>query len=372
MLQSPTSGGGASSAALKKATLARKTAKEKKFGAADIAKGLSNPYIQGAAQGTDIAAGESVASSAKNVVTGKATPMDALNLGLAATSFVGLGAPAASKALASKALASAVKKPAVAARIPASRVQDIMTSGGLKNVFDASRAAGWGAGDDAAAYLSQRKFIEQQALGIPETASAAERPIYGYLYKPGLPVLPGNSEIANASKILSRNNPGVQSYGDFTAVMKNVPQNSTYTLGDTFRSWTGGRANQLGTDMANPNALSGLTNKQIPYVEAQLPQEAGAISNMKLLAPDVMSMKGTRDWLKANNIDVPVGLNLQEVLANPAANLKQLGNLTAAKKAELVKTLMRSPQYQKLRNSLYGKKVIAGEDPFATPVNPFE
>lgn len=353
----------------------RKAAQSKKFGAADIAKGLANPYIQGAAQGSDIAGGQAIAGSVKNVASGKGNVGDALNIGLAATALGGIPAgkiaSVASKALANKAFSSAVKNPSVAARIPASRLPEIVNSGGLKNVFDASRAAGWGAGDDAAAYLNQRKFVENQAFGIPETATAAQRPIYGYLYKPGLPVLPGNSELANTSKILSRNNPGAAGYGDLTAVVKNVPKGSTYTVGDSFRSWTGGRAEQLGADVTKSMpSLKGMTNKQVSYVEAQLPQSAGTIDNLKLLAPDIASMKATKDWLKLNDIKIPVGLNVQEVLANPGTNLKQLKNIVGAKKAELLRNFNRSPQAQVLR-SAFGNKAPAGVDPFAVPADPF-
>lgn len=69
--------------------------KNKRFGLEDIAKGLTNTTIQGAANNTDIAGGFAIAESGQDVAKGKGDFLDYFTLGTAALGFVPIAGKAA-------------------------------------------------------------------------------------------------------------------------------------------------------------------------------------------------------------------------------------------------------------------------------------
>lgn len=181
-------------ASAKHAAVAKKNAP--KFGINEIASGLANPSIQGAGQGTDIAGGKQLADSVMNVGAGKANVWDVLNIGLAATAFAGLGAPAVAKGAkiaaegvksASKAAApvaarklalNALKNPQIAMQLGPDAATSAIKSGEFKNVFQLGEDVG------QLPITAAHRVQSEKMMGIPISATGAERPKYGLLTSP--------------------------------------------------------------------------------------------------------------------------------------------------------------------------------------------
>ena len=250
---------------------------KKRFGLSDIAAGLSNPMIQGGANGTDVMGGFKTAQSYMNVASGKGDFWDWLTAiaspfalaGFGGASKIGmfgkLGNSAKTTSKTSLGFSdyipglmkqSAKKNNPIAIRARSQNFINQLKSGDLnyRNKFETEGMPGTQQyGDD----LSRLK-AEQNVFGIPFDAPGSQRPIYGAVVNPHMPMtkrsIKASSDMSTAKSIWKNMYGNILSdkldrYGDISLLLKDsVKKRSTFTLGDTF----------------SPQNLSDIGNRTVP------------------------------------------------------------------------------------------------------------
>ena len=148
-------------------------------------------YVPGVNPGAVMEANDLV-SSGSNIFKGKGGALDYLTVGLAPLAFTGYGAvkaaPAVAKgvkgaaraadsAIATKVVGNALKNPRVSVAMTPSGIENSIRSGAVKNMLqleeegvEVLRKPG---------YMEERLWIEEQVLGIPQSAPGSARPTYG-------------------------------------------------------------------------------------------------------------------------------------------------------------------------------------------------
>jgi len=251
---------------------------------------------------------------------------------------------AAAKTAAQLAIAS-TKRGNVAVRFPSDKAADIVQSGGLTNAFETIRRSGLRDAEDVTSdaykeYLAPRIRAEQEVLGIPENATATQRPVYGFNYLPGLPVIKSDGPIGLTSQALSLSNPGVRSYGDVTGLLKsNASKDATFTIGDSFTK----DIKAFGLSKLDKNAKSAVADAAAKskiesyrsideYIGENMDQYKESYKVYKdMFRPEDAWITGEStpktwdDWLAASKKDFFTG----EQLAAPVKNSSSIGYIEA-------------------------------------------
>lgn len=145
-----------------------------------------------------------------------------------------VAAAAAPGVAAAKLAVASTKRGNVAVRFPSSRAGEIAESGGLTNAFETIRRPGLSE-TEYMDYLAPRIRAEQEVLGIAPTTPAAQRPVYGFNYLPGVPAIKGSGPLQLTSQAISKSNPSTKMYGDVTGLLKRgASKDATFTIGDSF------------------------------------------------------------------------------------------------------------------------------------------
>lgn len=243
-------------------------------------------------------------------------------------------APAAAKAvdeaLARKILQNAIAQRKVAVAMTPSGAEGTIRSGGMKNIFELDDVAASRPGT----YLGERRLVEENLLGIPQSAPAAARPTYGALAGPMLPQpiaqrLPGVT--GQAIRVLDpRFNKVLSKYGytlgsntsEVTPALLATTRpgiEGTATIADSFldpaRAYSltnKADAQQLSDDVfelisrnarnkyGGENQLALGSSQTYPYLEVQMAPGQGALSNISKMQVPV---NATRSSPYGNNPD---------------------------------------------------------------------
>jgi TP901 family phage tail tape measure protein len=279
------------------------TPKKQRFGLDAIAAALTNPIIQGGANGTDVMGGFATAESYMNVASGKGGFFDYLTAILTPFALAGFGGASKIATLGklsklknqqstpigfSKYIPGimqnfAKKNNPIAVRARSKDFINQLNSGDFnyRNIFESQGIAGM---DSQSAM--QRLKAEQNVFGIPFDASGSARPIYGSVINPNMPMthrsLTASSDLATA-KFLWKNIYGnvtskhLDRYGDMSLLLKeSVKKRSTFTLGDTF----------------SPQNLTDVGTRTIPA-------KFGTRSNSKLANATSSNWQSSYDFIEA-------------------------------------------------------------------------
>lgn len=244
------------------------------------------------------------------LVGGNALGFAAKSAGNAITA--GTRALGASEPLAKGLALRAITKPKnVAIGFPAENIKGIASSGGFRSGLEVgvpqSRqelARGFNVNPQ------YREIAEQRALGIPISAPASQRPVYGILTAKKLPLpVPKGSLVDEMQTALSPSNKTIGQYGGAVAVLKpGAAKGATATVGDSAGAFMGAN-----TKIAAP--LEDMSMRQFAkagggqlvggfkgarnvadYIETQITPAKATLDNVaKIIAPD----KTTQDIIKS-------------------------------------------------------------------------
>jgi hypothetical protein len=276
-------------------------------------------------------------------VSGADLANSALTIGLNSLPFgAGGGAakavPAADKALARLLATRVLKKPNVSVRFPSNISNDLVNSGRFKNSMELGIDSGLGVITPQA-----RLQAENLAYGIPLSASAADRPIYGMLTAnrqiPSTSLLPETAKLSQATRPAHAST----SYGDAVAVFKNP--SGKFSGGDSF-STNPGQSSNLGQVPAkfadNPamafrsdadryvtgvdDAYRAATRERPQALEAVVPAKDASISNVDYFLVDSKAKKNALEiLLKKQGYSTKV--RLDKKMNEPLTNKFSLPNL---------------------------------------------
>ena len=294
----------------------------------------------GATQGKDLV------QSGINIGQGKGSAGDYLTVGLAPLALAGFGAggaaakgvSAADNALARLLATRVLKNPNVSVRFPSNVSSDLINSGRFKNSTELGIDSGFSVISPQA-----RINAENLAYGIPLTANAADRPIYGMLTAnkqiPSTRLLPETAKLSQAT----RPAPTSTGYGDAVAVFKNP--SGKFSGGDSYSSNPGQSWNlgQVPAEFAdNPamafrsdvdrlftgadDAYRAATRQRPQSLEAAIPAKDASISNVDYFLVDSKAKKNALQiLLKKQGYSTKV--RLDKKMNKPVTNKFSLPNL---------------------------------------------